>query len=73
MLADAPDELRAALSHCSIIGMNAAMDDEFYRIRRLPPYVFAEVNAMKAAARARRDIVDPGHGQSDARAARRMS
>ena len=29
------------------------MSNEFYRIRRLPPYVFAEVNAMKAAARAR--------------------
>ena len=29
------------------------MDEEFYRIRRVPPYVFAEVNAMKAAARAR--------------------
>ena len=35
------------------------MSDEFYRIRRLPPYVFAEVNAMKAAARARgEDIVE---------------
>lgn len=28
------------------------MDDPFYRIQRLPPYVLAEVNAMKAAARA---------------------
>ena len=27
-------------------------DDEFYRIKRLPPYVIAEVNAMRAAARA---------------------
>ena len=42
------------------------MDDEFYRIRRLPPYVFAEVNAMKAAARARgEDIVDLGMGNPD--------
>jgi alanine-synthesizing transaminase len=40
--------------------------DEFYRIRRLPPYVFAEVNAMKAAARARGvDIVDLGMGNPD--------
>ena len=40
--------------------------DEFYRIRRLPPYVFAEVNAMKAAARARgEDIVDLGMGNPD--------
>ncbi|MFT6009664.1 MAG: alanine-synthesizing transaminase, partial [Parasphingorhabdus sp.] len=29
------------------------MSEEFYRIKRLPPYVFAEVNAMKAEARAR--------------------
>jgi len=40
--------------------------DEFYRIRRLPPYVFAEVNAMKAAARAKGvDIVDLGMGNPD--------
>ena len=42
------------------------MDDDFYRIRRLPPYVFAEVNTMKAAARARgEDIVDLGMGNPD--------
>lgn len=42
------------------------MNDEFYRIRRLPPYVFAEVNAMKAAARARgEDIIDFGMGNPD--------
>ena len=42
------------------------MDDHFYRIRRLPPYVFAEVNAMKAAARARgEDIIDLGMGNPD--------
>ena len=28
------------------------MEQEFYRIKRLPPYVFAEVNDMKAKARA---------------------
>src|SRR3954467_3384867 len=39
---------------------------DFYRIRRLPPYVFAEVNAMKAAARARGiDIIDLGMGNPD--------
>jgi alanine-synthesizing transaminase len=39
---------------------------DFYRIRRLPPYVFAEVNAMKAAARARGgDVVDLGMGNPD--------
>jgi len=43
-----------------------AMDDDFYRIRRLPPYVFAEVNAMKAAARARgEDVIDLGMGNPD--------
>ena len=42
------------------------MQDDFYRIRRMPPYVFAEVNAMKAAARARgEDIVDLGMGNPD--------
>ena len=39
---------------------------EFHRIRRLPPYVFAEVNKMKAAARAAgRDIIDLGMGNPD--------
>src|SRR3954453_19202172 len=42
------------------------MTEEFYRVRRLPPYVFAEVNAMKAAARGRgEDIVDLGMGNPD--------
>ena len=42
------------------------MSSDFYRIRRLPPYVFAEVNAMKAAARARgEDIIDLGMGNPD--------
>ncbi|WGF86404.1 LL-diaminopimelate aminotransferase [Marinivivus vitaminiproducens] len=39
---------------------------QFHRIRRLPPYVFAEVNAMKAKARAAgRDIIDFGMGNPD--------
>ena len=42
------------------------MNEDFYRIRRLPPYVFAEVNAMKAAARARgEDVIDLGMGNPD--------
>ncbi len=42
------------------------MSQEFYRIKRLPPYVFAEVNAMKAAARAQgHDIIDFGMGNPD--------
>jgi len=41
-------------------------DDDFYRIKRLPPYVFAEVNKMKAAARASgHDIIDFGMGNPD--------
>ena len=43
-----------------------AMQDEFYRIKRLPPYVFAEVNALKARARAAgRDVIDLGMGNPD--------
>jgi len=39
---------------------------EFHRIRRLPPYVFAEVTGMKHAARARgEDIIDLGMGNPD--------
>src|SRR3954452_14376273 len=40
--------------------------DDFYRIRRLPPYVIAEVNAMRAEARATgEDIIDLGMGNPD--------
>ncbi|WP_160119687.1 LL-diaminopimelate aminotransferase [Rhodovarius lipocyclicus] len=42
------------------------MPEEFHRIRRLPPYVFAEVNTAKAKARAAaEDIVDLGMGNPD--------
>jgi alanine-synthesizing transaminase len=42
------------------------MPEDFHRIRRLPPYVFAEVNAAKAKARAAaEDIVDLGMGNPD--------
>jgi len=42
------------------------MDEEFYRIKRLPPYVIAEVNAMRQAARqSGQDIVDLGMGNPD--------
>ncbi|MBE7618459.1 LL-diaminopimelate aminotransferase [Gluconacetobacter entanii] len=42
------------------------MTEEFHRIRRLPPYVFAEVNKAKASARARgEDIIDLGMGNPD--------
>ena len=42
------------------------MDTDFYRIKRLPPYVIAEVNAMRHAARqSGRDIIDLGMGNPD--------
>ena len=40
--------------------------EDFYRIRRLPPYVFEEVNRAKARARnAGADIIDLGMGNPD--------
>jgi alanine-synthesizing transaminase len=40
--------------------------EEFHRIRRLPPYVFEQVNRTKAAARnAGADIIDLGMGNPD--------
>jgi alanine-synthesizing transaminase len=40
--------------------------DDFYRIKRLPPYVFAIVNDLKAKARARgEDVIDLGMGNPD--------
>ena len=42
------------------------MIEDFHRIKRLPPYVFAEVNALKATARAGgADIIDLGMGNPD--------
>jgi alanine-synthesizing transaminase len=40
--------------------------DEFYRIRKLPPYVFAVINEMRAKARAAQiDVIDLGMGNPD--------
>ncbi len=42
------------------------MSEEFYRIKRLPPYVFAEVNRLKADYRSQGiDIIDFGMGNPD--------
>ncbi len=42
------------------------MNSNFHRIRHLPPYVFAEVNDMKAKARAAgKDVIDFGMGNPD--------
>jgi len=46
--------------------MSSPMEQDFHKVRRLPPYVFAEVNALKAKARADgRDIIDFGMGNPD--------
>ena len=40
--------------------------DEFYRIKRLPPYVFSIVNDLKTKARSRgEDVIDLGMGNPD--------
>ncbi|MER8473266.1 LL-diaminopimelate aminotransferase [Mesorhizobium sp. M0991] len=40
--------------------------EEFHKVRRLPPYVFEQVNRLKASARSRgADIVDLGMGNPD--------
>ncbi len=42
------------------------MDQEFHNVRRLPPYVFAEVDALKIPARAAgEDIIDLAMGNPD--------
>ena len=42
------------------------MDTNFYRAKRLPPYVFAEINRLKAELRSNgRDIIDFGMGNPD--------
>src|SRR5476649_2386343 len=40
--------------------------EEFYRIQKLPPYVFAVINEMRARARAAQiDVIDLGMGNPD--------
>jgi alanine-synthesizing transaminase len=42
------------------------LNENFYRIQKLPPYVFAVINEMKAKARAaQQDVVDLGMGNPD--------
>jgi len=48
------------------VGTRAPVTSEFHRIKRLPPYVFEQVNRLKAEARARGDdIIDFGMGNPD--------
>src|SRR3982750_2803814 len=42
------------------------LQEEFYRIQKLPPYVFAVINEMRAKARAAQiDVIDLGMGNPD--------
>ena len=42
------------------------MHEEFYRIKRLPPYIFAEINNLKANLRKENvDVTDFGMGTPD--------
>jgi alanine-synthesizing transaminase len=46
--------------------MALGVQSDFYRIRRLPPYVFEEVNRLKARLRAEgADVIDFGMGNPD--------
>jgi alanine-synthesizing transaminase len=48
------------------VGPLASVNSDFHRIKRLPPYVFEQVNRLKAEARARgEDIIDFGMGNPD--------
>src|SRR5205085_9428303 len=47
-------------------GQEESLDESFFRINRLPPYVFNEVQALKLQARRRgEDIIDFGMGNPD--------
>ena len=48
------------------MGFMSVPTDDFYRIQKLPPYVFAVINEMKAKARgAQQDVIDLGMGNPD--------
>src|SRR5438132_6246981 len=48
------------------MGIMAGQTDSFYRIQKLPPYVFAVINEMRANARAaQQDVIDLGMGNPD--------
>src|SRR5215468_5460316 len=45
------------------MGIMLSSSEEFYRIQKLPPYVFAVINEMRAKARAAQiDVIDLGMG-----------
>ena len=54
------------------MGVMPEIPEEFYRIRKLPPYVFAVINEMRAKARAAQiDVIDLGMGNPGRRHAAR--
>jgi alanine-synthesizing transaminase len=58
--------MRNFCSHAPISGEEPPMTTDFHRIRRLPPYVFEEVNRIKARLRGQGvDIIDFGMGNPD--------
>src|SRR5207248_92187 len=55
--------LAASLYHRRTRPRRGVLMDDFYRIKRLPPYVFAIVNDLKTKPRARGvDVIDLGMG-----------
>src|SRR5437899_9945181 len=58
--------LRNPASNVSTMGIMPGQTDSFYRIQKLPPYVFAVINEMKAKARAaQQDMIALGMGNPD--------
>src|SRR5258708_39950454 len=61
-----PGEFLDRQNGVDTINFMSTPTDEFYRISKLPPYVFAVVNEMKARLRAdQHDVVDLGMGNPD--------
>src|SRR5215472_16464548 len=55
-----------ATVRCGIKLIMPQNSDDFYRIQKLPPYVFAVINEMRAKARAAQiDVIDLGMGNPD--------
>src|SRR5436853_7679796 len=51
---------------CGIKLIMPQNSEEYYRIQKLPPYVFAVINEMRAKARAAQiDVIDLGMGNPD--------
>src|ERR1700704_4943458 len=58
-----PNALRSGSRRMDIMPEHS---EEFHRIQKLPPYVFAVINEMRAKARAAQiDVIDLGMGNPD--------